>query len=239
MFLISISKAFVDVAGDELNVIFNTHETNYIFPASIMIKKWQHQYTPGTRTNTMYHEMKDFIDMMTDYSKTSQTIDLLVSDYLDITNTLIYWVCSNNIQTFDSRIKNSFRDLPICQKTIDKSIYVHFEPWLQAFKWYSNRSSSGNDKHIEQEDKFNFDGIIPKKTIIGYDNNQRLCYSSYLGAFEYSPRCYYIVFIYFRTDTVQDFIKKMESIYNIKFDKEAAKQLRRYCKIINVNENAH
>ena len=114
MFLISICKAFTEIAGESINVIFNTHDTNYIFNASIIIKKYQHLNTPGTRTNVIYHNLKDFIDMMTDYKKTSHVIDMLVSDYLDITNTLIYWVCSNNIQTFDSGIKNTFRDLPIC-----------------------------------------------------------------------------------------------------------------------------
>ena len=176
--------------------------------------------------------------MMTDYKKTPQTIDLLISDYLDITNTLIYWVCSSDMNTFDSRIKNSFRDLPICQETIDKSIYVHFEPWMQTYRWYANKTSSGNDYQIQKESRFSFDGIVPKKTILAYDNNLRLCYSSYLGAFEYSPRLYYVVFIYFRTETVKDFIKKIESIYNIKFDKEAKTQLKRYCKIININEDA-
>lgn len=54
MFLISICKAFQDIGGDNLNVIFNTHETNYIFNASLVIAKAQHRFTPGTKTNVMF-----------------------------------------------------------------------------------------------------------------------------------------------------------------------------------------
>lgn len=97
-FIVAISKVIVkQFGGLDMNIVFQTPDTNYVLNSGLIVKKHQHQYTPGTQTNSLYHNLKDFIDCMTDCKKPEQVIDLLVSDFLDITNTLVYWVCSNKI----------------------------------------------------------------------------------------------------------------------------------------------